>query len=386
VFILVKKESRVIMLMNIIRMPPVFGIPTDRCLNVHMGANNSRLHTNTDAYWPKLPLSQESFSVGARIDKQPSHLYKTIHISQDGQYIFETVFSVEPFGHTCLYTKIISVFETVIGVSLKTIAYYQSTPIQLIPTAYFIAPPAQAAITDNIVPVVLGEPSLWRYANRLVDLKSTKGLDARLGWMYKPLYDHIPGVFDALTHGSYARSPFAEIPGFHPSVNIQLDKWFSHEELAYSVEAMGYQDYLNHRAFDAIVLGIITTGPAKFTITTLISHALDGVSDLWLTKDYKDPYQAVLRGMMQSNTWYVKHLSDIFYQCIQTYCRLYEIYPDVFYKGDARGLTEQSSITITKNIHDEVVITFHDLIHDRYVCFYSSFPVLALTTLAVGHL
>lgn len=372
------------MLIDIIRMPPVFGIPLDRRLTVNVGGEDDGERRASVAYWPRIPFSPNVFSVGSAITRTPSHLYKAIHISQDDRYVFETVFSVEPFGHPCLYTKIISFLGSTIGISLSAIQQYQLHHSPIMPTSHVIIPQDVTNIIDNIVPPVFGERSLWRFAHRLIDIKAGGHFGSSMGQMFKPIYEHAPFVMDALAHGHFSRSPFAELPGHHPAITLPKDKWFSYEELSYSMIARGIDSHLNHPEFDNVALSLIMLGPAKYSVSSSIANAVDGISDLWLTREYDDPYHFVLRGASSNNSWFQSKLSDVFSQCAQIYCELYHINPSVFYNVDVRNSSDQSSVTITKNLHDEVAVTFHDIIHDRYVCFYTSFPAIALATLSAG--
>lgn len=372
------------MLISLVRMPPVFGVPLDRRFYVTLEGNSTRSVEGNHAIWPSRPLSRSNFETGSHIERAPSHPFKTIHVSQNRRYVFETVFSVEPSASVCLYTKIIEAGGSLIGISLPAIHHYQSSQKDIKPTMYSVIPNHAHSITDNVVPPVFGSDALWAYINRLIDARASRGMDMRLGWAYAPIYDHIPVVYDALVHGCYSRQPFTEIPVSYPMVEIKPDKWFNYHEIAFSQEARGLEAYRNDSRFDSIALAMMLLGPTKFSMTSSITNAFDGHVNLWVTNDFQDTYRPILFGALNGTKLFTDSLIQIFHHAVRLYCNIYQISPGVFYQNELLTESAQSSVTLSKNIYDEISITFHDLIHDRYVCFYTSFPAIALATLSAG--
>lgn len=394
------------MLIDIHKMPPTFGIPIDRHLVIYSGNQIEPDFSSPYAYWPSVPLYHNKLHVGCHIRHKPDHLYKAFHVSSENDYIFETVFSVEPDGShknncICLYTKIISRTNCTIGISLRAIDHYQDKKVTIYPVTNLIAPPSrdlnqshrQALLftptgNDNIVPPVFNEQHLSRYISHITEF-SSKGLGPdQLGMIYKPIYDHEPQLFEALIRGRFTKSPFHELTSYHPSVSLDRDKWFIYEETSYTSSARGLEVMVNHPAFDLLALEMISLFPGKISLQCLMTHAIDGLKDVWLTKNYYNPYHYLFKSegfsLTDEEFFHRERLEAIFYQCAITYCQIANVDSRIFTEPHHQNFVEDSSITINKNLYDEISFTFHDIKSDSYVSFYSSFPALMLSTMSVG--
>lgn len=381
------------MLIDIIRMPPLFGIPIKRSLKIYSGNRHPLDYSPNHVHWPTIPLYQENIIVGSDIADVPKHLYKAIHASDDNLFVFETVFEMNGNRFTCLYTKIISSQTVDFAMSINSIIYYSQAQSRTLPLSHFIATadklqdqhyetnlPSKHTLIDGIVPAIFGVNQLRDYINTILETRK-QGLSARhLNLVYKPIYDYEPSVFEALLDGQFHKSPFHEIKNSYSMIRVVPDKWFSYETNYYNSRIFGFYCHINHPEFDSVALAIARVVSTKFTVTSLISHVVDRLQDLWLVREFNDSYQPFLRGIDVNTKQRKQELSEIFDQCVMIYCRLFKI----DYNSYMLNKFDDSSITISKNIHDEIAITFHDLISDRYICFYTSLPVLLLTTLSVG--
>lgn len=383
------------MLVDIIRMPPAFGVPLDRRITICADPQVPQGILEPVVHWPLVPLVHKRLMVGSLVDIQPQNLYKAIHISDDSQWVFETVFAVEDADRVhCLYTKMISSQSVSIAVSVAACREYQSTRNHLMSLSNFVTSwdssfdgRYEGALTignkpsNFVVPPVFGQRSLWGHIHRLLDMQNATSPEPPAELAYKPLYYHAPMLLEALVDGKFYRSPFYEVAGRYPGVEIVRDKWFDYENISYQAHHRGYETCcINHPEFDSIALALLSMNPAKFTVSALISHAIDWLPALWLTRAYYDPYQSVLYGMGFNDKKYAESLTQILSLAVMTYCRLHGIDYNLFMVDPE----DRSSVTISKNIYDEVVITFHDMKTDRYEAYYSSFPTLALATLSVG--
>jgi hypothetical protein len=378
------------MLIDLIRMPPVFGIPTLRQFTLTTQPNINGNPSNT-LVWYSLPLYHDQLEVGAPVDSTPKQLYKAIHLSDDEKHVFETVFSMENGDAVCLYTRIINSGGVHIGISLNAIKYYQSHPRNIFPISHFLIsnqlPGVDSVVTSplilsnpmqNIVPPILETKLLSKALSAYMDV-GTQVIDMRLAYGYYPLYQQAPGILNALLDGRFDKSPFKEMPGYHPSFQIKSDRWFKCEQLKFANEARGAEIHINHQAFDEPVLALMNLFPTSIEIVTLMGHALDRLDFriLGVVKAYDDPYDLVTKHSINDH---YETVTDILYNCVVAYCRLYQINYEVFMGTQS----DRSSITVARNIYDEIEITIHDVHHGRYVSFYSSFPALALSTLSVG--
>ena len=385
------------MLIDLIKMPPVFGLPIDRRITLH--SERDVPLSPFDIHWPDLPLYKNPLRVGSAVNTSPNNLYKAVHLGMSSNTVFETVFAVEgnpnsPQNHICLYTKIVSTEYTQVGISLKAIGGYRSNRAKLIPISQFLAycnqvSEVQSNIVpffnrnpvDEIVPPVFGEKLLWSHINHLLNIEKGPITKERLGWCYRPLFDQVPSVLNALIDGYFTQSPLSEIKVHYPFIEIIHDKWSSHDEFKHMTHIRGFEAYFNHPEFDRIALALLQEiRPVKLNVSCLMTHALDGILDLRLTREYNDPYQKLFYTELAHEHLYQERLSEIFFKCATIYCKMCGIDSNIFLSNSY----DKSSVTLSKNIYDEITVTFHDLIHSRYISFYTSFPAIALATLSVG--
>jgi hypothetical protein len=382
------------MLIDILRMPPAFGIPIDRQHTITNGETND-YHNPRTVVWQGLPIYGDRLNVGAKINKTPSNLFKAIHVSDDSTHVFETVFSMEhnleETDAVCLYTKVISSSAVRMAVSLDAVRYYHVGPHRLLPISHFLLGNRLPSLgsggissltvynpVENLVPPILDLNLLQVAFTQALEL-GPDVLNKRLAHAYYPIYAYTPGVMQALLNGRFHRSPFSEIPVEHPNIQIPRDKWFRWENVQFAVEARGMRVELNHPAFSGQVMNIMSLTPTKFQITASLFDVLEGHTDCWLASYYEDSYSVMGGFSWERMKQAIKVIMD---ECLVNYCRLHLIdYSEFMYNMSSK---DRSSINISKNIYDEVEITFHDQVHDRYVCYYSSFPTLALSTLSVG--
>lgn len=382
------------MLIDIFRMPPVLGIPTDRRVDIHCGDQPPSDLGRRILHWKSAPFYHDDIVVGSLIDRAPENVYKAVYVSQDSKWVFETVFAMESKSCCiCLYTKLISPIDVNVGISLNAIQSYQNDRPQLLPISHFIragdanhiehyetALTTSVNILDSIVPPIFGDRNLGTYLDHLLEDRHRGQIGSTLNRIYEPIYDHEPSVFRAMIEGQFERSPFTQIIASHPSVNIQKDRFYNYEELHYMITSRGFSSQINYEPFDSLALAIIQLPPTKLSVSALMSHAVDEIKDVWLIREFSDSYQGLLRGMYFDEAYYKQTIATILHHCVIVYCQLYSIDHRVYLEK----VGDQSCVTISKNIYDEVAITFHDFIEDRCVCFYSSFTSLALSTLSVG--
>lgn len=204
-------------------------------------------------------------------------------------------------------------------------------------------------------------------------------------WDYKPLLDYVPSVFEGLLTGQFHYSPLGEFRKPHPMIRIPQDFEFLYERLEKQVVEKGYHSYTNVKAFDNVVLHIAKLFASKITLTAMLGHVVDDIREFWLVTDYEDPYHDVLKvpgGISRfQEIAFRDEMAYILRECLTIYCRLYNI----DYGRYAEYPRDTSSMTITKNIYDEISVIFHDVVSGNYVCFYFCFPALVLGTLTVAH-
>lgn len=371
------------MQIGILRMPPVGGVPLYRETAF---SNNTLLRQVGVCMTFGDPPGD--IVLGSNIIRTPEQLYKVVHVSHDSQYVFETVFSKEHHGTVCLYTKIIgTTIDTVI--SLPAIDFYKAHPEPLAPLSDIITDRywRKSSVTSpqvfrTLTPPIFTKDTLDAYVADTVDVIEGVTHPWLLLERYKCIYQNEPSVLEALISGTFLKSPFNMVTMNHPQITLKEDKWSFQDLSLYKNRVTGGSIYYNQRDFDPVVMELISLRPASIAFTVLIHHAMDGLLELGVTRRMVDPYMNAL-GLSTAHFDSIKQsLRHIAVESIILYCRLYGIDPKCF--GATRE--DKSSITIEKTMSDEISISFHDLVHDRYVSFYTCFPLMALGTMGVGRI
>jgi hypothetical protein len=372
------------MLIDVLKMPPVFGMPIERAVHLDGGIGSM-----VDA------ISHiTSMTLGNQVTEKLRNLYKAIYLSQDERYIFEVVFTGDS-PERCLYVKMIYPTGTIVGISVKTLQHYNATGVPMVPISEIILSPSPSTIpysgqymvsslsgVHSIAPPVYDTSMVWDYVLRVLDIKKRGPLEEHnILSVFQPVYEHVPGVMDALLSGTFFRSPLLEMQRPHPSFYITPEKWFLYNEVAYRTQIMQTDTRVNQPEFDPLVLRAVLMPQTKFSYTTLISYAIDGIRDVGDPREYRDPYQFMLNGPTLDLSLYHAILADLLFKATMAYCRIKEI-DSMSYLENAK---DRSTITITRNIYDEVCFTFHDHLRGEITCFYSAFPALALVTQSVGY-
>lgn len=374
------------MQVEILAMPPVVGIPIDRRTPMSIDTVLRCVGSDTSYSWGNYNHTHELI-LGSNITRAPQKVHKVIHVSHDQRWVFETVFAVEENKIVCLYTKMIQ-DHIDIAISLNAIREYRMSSKPLIPLADIVAeqywrksPMLDKHEIHSLVPPIFTQSSLDRTTMQLVDIAEESFHEKRVGWRYRPIYEHEPSILEALISGCFFRPPIYELRSINPSVRITPDRWFCSDRVKYQTRVSAGYTHNNHPEFDSIALGLITMRPTTVSMTALISHAVDGLLDLGVTRHCTDPYLGILPISPVMMDKAKETLSQLIFRSVMAYCQIYDIDYSLF----GSTPSDRSSISIEKNIYDEVAISFHDMINDRYVCFYTSFPGLALATMAVGH-
>jgi hypothetical protein len=390
------------MLIDILRMPPVFGVPIDRRLTVYACEYQPHFTSEPSVHWPHMPLYNDVLYTGSCITVPPENIFKAIHISDDNLWVFETVFAqMQDDSYSCLYTKVIGNNSVAIGISLRSIDFYRTNLRNTIPLSQFVGRrsegntlstdlviPHDINPVEYVIPPVFGEKELWGHLQHLLDVRGRGFTESRLGWSYRPIWEHVPSVMEALIEGYFARSPLFEVRYRHPNIDIPHDKWFLYEHQAMLSKVLDHTSFVNHKAFDSIVLDIVELKSTRLNITCLMSYAIEGsvigedYDSLYSMLNHVDDYALFLHGMRYDKSYRPqKKIEEIFYRCVMVYCQLFSVDYQQFLDRDS----DKSSVTISKNIYDEVTITFHDVVNGDYTCFYSTFPAIALATLSAGN-
>lgn len=273
-----------------------------------------------------------------------------------------------------------------IAVSMKAIERYRVNTGSIVPLVDIISqnywrqnPLFSENIIHSIVPPIFSKLDLDRATMQLVDLMEEDS-DHRPGSVYRPLYDNEPALLEGLISGRFITPPHYGVMVNHPDIRIIPDRWFYVDKVKHQNYISSGYTHINHPYFDAIALSLVGMRPSSLSIMTTLSSAIDGLMDLSVTRYFKDPYTQFhpLSSTYMSSVREV--ISKLLAESVMIYCQIY----DIDYSCFMEEKTVQSSICIEKNIYDEVSISIHDLVNDRYTCFYSYIPPLILATMGVG--
>lgn len=377
------------MQIGILKMPPSSGIPLQRARVVTSDKLLRPIDSNVLGFER---FNQPHVLLGTDVIRAPRALYKSFRMSFDGRYIFETVYSDEGSTPVCLYTKIISSSNTEVLISLEAVRYFGDCDNSILPltelvgSAYWRSEPYTFNVLSSIIPAVFDQSGLDEQSSIIIDaiedVKSIRhnGHYFKDHQVYQPLIQYEPGLLEALIGGKFIKHPTFEPRCEYPLMQLQKEKWFISETSFHKTRVSSGVIHLHHPEFDTLIHELIVTRPASISMTVQLSHALEGLMDLSVTRRFHDPYLMIIPISPNEFETIKATIRTIIFKCVLLYCQLYNIDPHVF--ADCRENT--SSITIEKNIYDEGVVSIHDLVNDRYVCFYSYYPLLSLGTMGCG--
>lgn len=391
------------MQLGILQLPDAVGLPADKRIQVPAIELFRGTVAERDPYLYRR-CGRKEVTLGAKVNRQPTKLFKVFNATRDGSHVFETVFADEGRYWVCLYTKSISQVVNV-HISMNGISFYHA---QLRRPLTF----------QNIVRDCWGHESMYLNENDLHSLLPGIYDDRGVRMMFsdlssiaydysdwqtttpdiKALFDNDPQVLEALIAGRFVTSPVNRIDQPYPGVFIEPERWSLQEIANHSARVRKGTVYTNHPNFDHIVHDVVTMRVSHIDAIFLVEDLIVAVTDITAGKDIRDIYQAVLPTPEDRVINYQFEVHALMREAMELYCQLFAIDPNNF-RSERRGNTPpipgwgeetlpksemKSTITLNKNIYDEVLITIHDAIHDRYVLFYGYYPCIALTTRSIA--
>lgn len=370
------------MLIGILKMPPCRGEAIDRRIVTTVDKTLRSVGAESHNFWLNSNTPHD-LCLGSFIQNPLSQMFKLIHLSHDGEYVFETVVAVDDLVKETvyLYTKIIS--KTVEAVtSLEAIGRYAETRNRKIPLSTIIGDHYWNKVSmwdshdiHSIIPVINDRDALDDEVMHLVSVSEEGGVLPGAQRIYNPLYIYHPGILEGLMLGKTPRSPFqspfCSVHGFSPS---------RREPMTHKLDGTRWP-YVSDKRFDGVTSSLITMRPSDLSVTMSIEHALDGHIDLSVTNHMYDEYTTILPMGGDAIREIRDSLGGIFHKCAKIYCQSIDISPRAF----SSVRYNKAFIHLEKNIYDEVRIVIFDernAIHKRI---YTNFTTLALSTLSAGH-
>lgn len=375
------------MLISILPMPPIV-------TPVHM--NN--LYATAEEIFRNVPesckpcrsirSSKEPYILGAMISEAAPRLYKATHLGPDGRTIFESVFAHESTKDVMLYTKTFVDQRTNVSISLNGLRHFAHLP-------------------DNLTSLIDIVKNLWVYDRRFTEMEDIASIvplfnslkEVQTGvadlinyaydfqhhaWLrdqYKSLYREEPYLLEGLLHGVFSQSPFRKQRYSLGGVALQPERFYLYQQMLKSRAAFDAIPVFHSSEINTTLATLIAQLPPKVSINSKLCFVVEGILDLEVSPYIADPYWSIRDrvenelGLLQKKI--VESLREVLYR----YCDIHLISPFQFLEREHRA----SSITIEKNIHDEILIIIHDTVRDTNEMLYGYLPALALTTKAVGY-
>lgn len=374
---------------GLIKMPAICGVPLHRESPISTKLLLRSVDVRTNNHFDKGPTFPEVI-LGSDIVKVPSKLYKSVKVLDKLQCVIETVFSVERDSTVCLYSKIIECHKTTVLIAMNAINTYRGGNDSVIPLSMLTTAKYWNTINRHyhdpfktIVRPIFSQSAMDDEVLKAIEYVETNLPDTNDVALYKTLYHTAPDVLEALMSGHFTKSPFHNVVFPYPHVNIlHQDKWFFKDVSQFVSNVRAGTVHFNTQEFDEIVHRFVSIRPAKMAMTVLILHAIDGILDLGITRHFEDPYLHLFGTSQQLFENIRKDIADILFRSILAYCQIY----DIDYTEFGRASGDMSSVTLEKNSYDEVTISFHDTLNDRYVSFYTNYSLICLGTFGVGRL
>jgi hypothetical protein len=367
------------MLIDIVKLPPPIGLPIDTRIPL---ITDEKIPTDllgsNFLYWPDIVTDQPPLIVGNKIDtKIPYNLYKSTHISDTDEWVFETVFNVNHNETTVLYTKMISKAKALVGISPSATTKFSDSPTPISSLTNFIGEESWLGNRSKaeviIVPPIFGEDALHHYISNLARDYLRGYSHWKFTSQYKPLFDDCISVFSSFYEEKYIRSPFHEVMGYHPSVNCNLilqNRWYMYENLNYYSQARELVFRTNDVYYADWVIKLYNL---QFNVLDLECSV--GIDNNYINPeityiDYLDFYKDFFTDS-SSRILHIYHLIDEF-------VRLF------IGRKTTMGRPKHLKLHIQKNSLEEISIRVKTDLSDIEICFYYSIPLLMLSTMSVG--
>lgn len=375
------------MLLSIVKLPAPIGTPIDtRIPLITEKKIPSNLLGHNFFYWPDIPTDQPPLVIGSRVNtKVPYDLYKSFHISDaNDEYVFETIVNVSQKDKEVipLYTKIRNRNGKIIGISPNAIIKFSDSPSPIMSLTSFIGEESFLGNRSKseviIVPPLFSEEAAHSYMRDLAK-------DYLKGWshwkftvQYKPLLNHCLPVFSTFYEEKYIRTPFYELMGYHPNVDLNHlvnPRWYMYDQLNYEMNAFHIDEMVtNNTLFAEEVLTIYNLDFDTLDVTTNIVCGTEEENGVIViensTSVYTDAFDKFFGLNHSDDSKFIRSLTHILGDFI---CK---------FKSSFSDESDRYQIRIRKNNVEEISILVKT--KNKTICFYYSIPLLMLTTLSVG--
>lgn len=375
------------MFVDVIKLPPVHGLPPIQRTALLSSLMETHHYRYQDPHTPVPMLDYDPNSVllGSDIQLQDTPFLKTIHVSRDGMWVFESMIAAYQNLSWYLYVKMLGPRRDV-AIGFHTIESYRASPLEIHPLSHILwsevynRSAMQRPVTiDQVVPPLFIERGmvndtapLWDLIWQHVPLNCTAD-------RYEPILRHEPGLFDALVHGAPNIAPHNGIMEHYPYIQVPrspMSKWTMLQMSAH----IGMEVIVNHELFDHPALDVTVQRMSQFSVSLLLKDVVEGAYNCATIHSIDDPYYRFVQPERGITQWVAQDLGKIFHDALHRYCLVHGIRMENY----AEDITSKSYITIEKTLGDEISFTINDMVYDRFVCFYCHFPLIALGTKSVG--
>jgi hypothetical protein len=119
---------------------------------------------------------------------------------------------------------------------------------------------------------------------------------------------------------------------------------------------------------------------AEFSFTVSFTDGLEGILNTGVLRYFSDPYSSVVQGMWYTDEVILSFLGGVVQETLWAYGMVFD---RDLYAG--HGSIDKSSLTISKNIFDEVLLEFNDLESNQRAAIYNNLTSLSLVSQGAGY-
>jgi hypothetical protein len=329
----------------------------------------------------------QDIRLGSVCNNLPSKTYKAIYLSNDSKWAFEVVYAVERGLERCIYVKMIGDSDVHIGISLESILHYSDSPVTLVSIGTILSSinflrDCKILNQDlqSIISPLFGREAVDREVVRLLEATDDKAFQNLTAKTWNPLYVNEPNVLGALINGAFVRSPHNELRGINPLFRPMLRHNDPANNLSYRAIAFDGMLYCNQIEFDPITMTILKFPVAEFSLTVSFTDGLEGILNTGVMRYFSDPYSSVVQEMWYTNESILSFLGGVVQETLWAYGMVFDC--DLYAR---QGNIDRSSLTISKNMFDEILFEFNDTEANHKVAVYNNLTSLALVSQGAGY-
>lgn len=377
------------MLTRILRLPPVVGGPISRQTLVEdrtiLDFNHPFSPRNSLAVSYPSMMQADRVLLGSDIDTIRGEILKYIFIPDNHSFIAEAVFAEDISRSTCLYVTIRNRLDYSVGIPIGSIRRLCRNSPELLPIDAFLDPTVTGSRSQidydfPVVPPIFDGDALFTFMNDDIETSRPSNWGTAFISKFKPLFTHEPALADALVRGVVKDSPTTWIPTSHRNMLLGHSTFFL-LDICKMESQNGSIIVLNDRDFDMVSIDMVSSLYVSFDLTVDLYAAVDRPSQYfeWIVNHYNDQYMFMFGNDADTMNKIRSRIGVLINQVGKSYARFLR-------RSGLLPLTDKSgsSLRIIKNDLDEIMFVIDDKMVCKRFIFYTSIPLLMMTTWGAG--